>query len=56
MTSRWHGLLLFLSLLFLCSLIPCSLVAQVSSDRLLHPSSEPQNWLTYSGELREPAA
>jgi alcohol dehydrogenase (cytochrome c) len=49
MTSRWHGLLLFLSLLFLCSLIPCSLVAQVSSDRLLHPSSEPQNWLTYSG-------
>ena len=24
--------------------------AQVSSDRLLHSSREPQNWLTYSGD------
>jgi alcohol dehydrogenase (cytochrome c) len=37
-------------LLLLCSLIPCALWAQVSNDRLLHPSSEPQNWLTYSGD------
>jgi alcohol dehydrogenase (cytochrome c) len=36
-------------LLLLISLIACSLWAQVSSDRLLHSSSEPQNWLTYSG-------
>ncbi len=36
-------------LLFLVSLIPCSLCAQVTSERLLHASDEPQNWLTYSG-------
>ena len=36
-------------LLFLVSLIPCSLGAQVTSERLLHASDEPQNWLTYSG-------
>jgi alcohol dehydrogenase (cytochrome c) len=45
MTFHWRQP--FLLLLF--SLIPCSLCAQVSSDRLLHTSSEPQNWLTYSG-------
>ena len=38
--------LILLSLLFL---IPFSLRAQVSSERLLHASDEPQNWLTYSG-------
>jgi alcohol dehydrogenase (cytochrome c) len=36
-------------LLLLVWLIPGSLRAQVSSERLLHPADEPQNWLTYSG-------
>src|SRR5258707_5858508 len=36
-------------LLFLVSLVPSSLCAQVTSERLLHASEEPQNWLTYSG-------
>jgi alcohol dehydrogenase (cytochrome c) len=36
-------------LLFLISLIPDSLRAQVSSERLLHAADEPENWLTYSG-------
>jgi alcohol dehydrogenase (cytochrome c) len=36
-------------LFLLLALIPCSLCAQVSNDQLLHASSEPQNWLTYSG-------
>lgn len=36
-------------LLLFASLIPCSVGAQVSSDRLLHAPNEPQNWLTYSG-------
>ncbi len=31
-------------------LLPGALAAQVSSDRLLHSSGEPQNWLTYSGD------
>src|ERR1700682_5805764 len=35
--------------LFLLLLIPCSLCAQVTSERLLHANDEPQNWLTYSG-------
>ena len=30
-------------------LLPFSLRAQVTSQRLLHASDEPQNWLTYSG-------
>jgi alcohol dehydrogenase (cytochrome c) len=38
-----------LLLLFLVSLLPASLRAQVSSERLLHADDEPQNWLTYSG-------
>jgi alcohol dehydrogenase (cytochrome c) len=46
MISRWRGPFL-LSLFWL---IPFSLAAQVSSDRLLHSSVEPQNWLTYSGD------
>ena len=37
------------SLLYLVLLIPCSLCAQVSSERLLRAGDEPQNWLTYSG-------
>src|ERR1700692_2931774 len=36
-------------LLLLSLLIPFALRAQVSNDRLLHASDEPQNWLTYSG-------
>ena len=28
-----------------------SLQAQVTFDRLLHADREPQNWLTYSGNL-----
>jgi len=36
-------------LLCLVLLIPCSLFAQVSSERLLRAGDEPQNWLTYSG-------
>jgi alcohol dehydrogenase (cytochrome c) len=45
MISRWRGQFLLLLLL----LIPCALPAQVSSNRLIHSSDEPQNWLTYSG-------
>src|SRR6202171_330049 len=37
------------SRLLLVWLIPFSLCAQVTSDRLLHAADEPQNWLTYSG-------
>jgi alcohol dehydrogenase (cytochrome c) len=37
------------SLLYLVLLIPCSLCAQVSAERLLRAPDEPQNWLTYSG-------
>src|SRR5258707_13293111 len=36
-------------LLFLVSLVPSSLCAQVTPERLLHANDEPQNWLTYSG-------
>ena len=36
-------------LLILFSLLPVSLGAQVTAERLLHASDEPQNWLTYSG-------
>ena len=46
MSGRWHRA--FLPLLL--SLMPCSLLAQVTSDRLLHSSGEPQSWLTYSGD------
>jgi alcohol dehydrogenase (cytochrome c) len=34
---------------FAVVLTACSLGAQVSSERLLHTTDEPQNWLTYSG-------
>jgi alcohol dehydrogenase (cytochrome c) len=36
-------------LLLLSSLLTCSLYAQVTADRLVRSSEEPQNWLTYSG-------
>src|SRR6185312_3179690 len=36
-------------LLSIICLIPFSLRAQVTTERLLHASDEPQNWLTYSG-------
>lgn len=45
-TLRRHALLLLL----LVSVASSSPRAQVSADRLLHPSDEPQNWLTYSGD------
>lgn len=45
MTSPWRGF--FFLLLFL--MLESTLGAQVTSQRLLHPSAEPQNWLTYSG-------
>jgi alcohol dehydrogenase (cytochrome c) len=37
------------SLVCLALLFPALLGAQVTSERLLHSSDEPQNWLTYSG-------
>jgi alcohol dehydrogenase (cytochrome c) len=36
-------------LLFLSILIPFAVRAQVTNERLLHATDEPQNWLTYSG-------
>ena len=36
-------------ILALLSLAAGSITAQVTSERLLHPEREPQNWLTYSG-------
>jgi alcohol dehydrogenase (cytochrome c) len=36
-------------LVALALLIPISLRAQVTPERLLHANDEPQNWLTYSG-------
>ena len=35
--------------LFLLSLLPRGLQAQVTYERLLNAAQEPQNWLTYSG-------
>jgi alcohol dehydrogenase (cytochrome c) len=45
MSHSWRAS--FLPLLAL--LIPFSVRAQVTPDRLLHANDEPQNWLTYSG-------
>ena len=41
----------FAALLPLClaAALPCALLAQVSSERLLRAADEPRNWLTYSG-------
>jgi len=41
----------FAALLPIClaAALPCALLAQVSSDRLLRAADEPRNWLTYSG-------
>src|SRR5436190_2815954 len=41
----------FAALLSCClaAALPCALLAQVSSDRLLRAADEPRNWLTYSG-------
>jgi alcohol dehydrogenase (cytochrome c) len=33
----------------LAAALPCALLAQVSSERLLRAADEPRNWLTYSG-------
>ena len=38
-------------LLLLALLIPFALRAQVTPERLLHANDEPQNWLTYSGNM-----
>ena len=38
-----------LPILIGCALLGSSLLAQVSSDRILNAQKEPQNWLTYSG-------
>jgi len=35
----------------LCAAMTGSVWAQVTFDRLLHPSREPQNWFTYSGGM-----
>src|SRR5690349_6057292 len=45
MNQSWRTTFLLLPVL----LIPSVLRAQVTSERLLHASDEPQNWLTYSG-------
>jgi alcohol dehydrogenase (cytochrome c) len=37
-------------LLLSVSLLPGAMSAQINSDRLLHTSKEPRNWLTYSGD------
>ncbi|PYR15528.1 MAG: hypothetical protein DMF94_31685 [Acidobacteria bacterium] len=37
--------------LVIAALAAGSVHAQVSFDRILHASQEPQNWLTYSGSL-----
>src|SRR5690348_3286066 len=37
--------------IFLLALAAASLPAQVSFDRILRATNEPQNWLTYSGSL-----
>jgi alcohol dehydrogenase (cytochrome c) len=36
-------------LLLIASIFPLALEAQVTSNRLLHATNEPQNWLLYSG-------
>jgi alcohol dehydrogenase (cytochrome c) len=38
-----------IGLLTLAALVPCALSAQVTGQRLLRASQEPQNWSTYSG-------
>ena len=38
-----------LPILIGCALLGSSLLAQVSSDRILNAQKEPHNWLTYSG-------
>ena len=39
-----------LAVVFVTVLIPSGLRAQVTYDRLLRATQEPQNWLTYSGD------
>jgi len=45
MTTKRHAQLV----MTLASFIPCVLGAQVTPERLVRASAEPQNWLTYSG-------
>jgi alcohol dehydrogenase (cytochrome c) len=45
MTMRCKPIFLFL----IAALAPIAAPAQVTSDRILHAASEPQNWITYSG-------
>ena len=39
----------------LVALAGATLHAQVTFQRLVHAAAEPQNWLTYSGNLLQPA-
>ena len=41
----------FLAIVTICGLFCASAPAQVSFDRLVRAKSEPQNWLTYNGNL-----
>ncbi|HWW82530.1 MAG TPA: PQQ-binding-like beta-propeller repeat protein, partial [Vicinamibacterales bacterium] len=45
---RFRGLA---AAVMVCAVAAVPLRAQVSFDRLLHASQEPQNWMTYSGSL-----
>src|SRR5947207_13692879 len=46
-----HRLLLPLKIVVAVSVAAASLQAQVTFDRILRASQEPQNWLTYSGSV-----
>jgi hypothetical protein len=41
------------TLLMVSASLIAPLSAQVTFDRILHADREPQNWLTYSGTLRD---
>ena len=47
--TPWVGRNMKLCVLLVFALLTGSLQAQVTFDRLLHASQEPQNWLTYGG-------
>ena len=49
MTKVWHRLAIC-SFCFLASFFPVNAYGQVTFERLLNSSKEPQNWLTYSGD------
>ena len=47
MTRRFVFFVIFAA--FVASVLSVRTLAQVTSDRLLRASEEPQNWITYSG-------